>query len=101
MLQHIQSQNKEGVSSCDPKTEGSTTVRFEDLVGNNIVEKLTEECELLFFRMSVEKDTVSVSLAASLFYFPNDKEVWVTSNDISEFLRGAWANVSLIHVYIL
>ncbi|XP_021737611.1 uncharacterized protein LOC110704139 [Chenopodium quinoa] len=46
-------------------------------------------------------DTTSVLLKASMFNFDSDKQIWVTATDVHEFLRGSWANVSLIHAYIM
>jgi hypothetical protein len=46
-------------------------------------------------------DTTTVLLYASTFHYDSDRPIFVTSTDVREFLSGAWANVSLIHVYIM
>ena len=96
------SQNKERVSSCDIRVEESySSYDNMNIDGSNIA-NLSENCELLHIVMTDEKhDAIKVVLKAPLFYFEEDKDVWVTSTDISEFLRGACANISLIHVYVL
>ncbi|XP_021724241.1 uncharacterized protein LOC110691595 isoform X7 [Chenopodium quinoa] len=50
---------------------------------------------------SGDYDTTTIPLKAPLFYQKEDTEIYATSDDVSELLRGAWANISLIHVYIL
>ena len=71
---------------------------------DKIVDTFGEGCELLYWLMNSDDakyDTTSVLLKASMFNFDSDKQIWVTATDVREFLRGSWANVSLIHVYIM
>lgn len=96
------SQNKERVSSCDVRIDESDASYEKMKIDGGNIENLGEACELLHVVMTDEKhDTIKVVLKAPLFYSEEDKDIWVTSTDISEFLKGECANVSLIHVYIL
>uniref|UniRef100_A0A803N632 DUF8039 domain-containing protein n=1 Tax=Chenopodium quinoa TaxID=63459 RepID=A0A803N632_CHEQI len=93
----------EKVDSCGVKSRQSTTKGFA-LLDDSIVGSLSECCEMLYWCMSsdIDKyDTITVSLKAPYFYQNEDKKTFVTATDVSELLRGAWANVSLFHVYIL
>ena len=91
----IASQSKERVGSCNPiNTEESGAGLGKHGAVCMVEDQLTEECALLDVLMTEEEhDTIRVPLKAPLFYFHEDKDVWVTATDISEFLRGACANV--------
>jgi len=95
--------NRERVSSCDPRIEADSGETNQDvLVDGDGGEEVGESCELLRTVMKDEQhDTVMVPLKAPLFYFDSDRDIMVSSLDISEFLERDCANISLIHVYIL
>ncbi|XP_021733675.1 uncharacterized protein LOC110700421 isoform X3 [Chenopodium quinoa] len=96
---------KEKVDSCGPiKSEHSTIKGKGITIPENIVESLGKHCSMLYYCMtsgSGDYDTTIIPLKAPLFYKKEDTQIYVTSDDVSELLRGAWANISLIHVYIL
>ncbi|XP_021843202.1 uncharacterized protein [Spinacia oleracea] len=99
---------KETVDSCGYKSGESSTVKGKggkcSELSEKIVEILGDYCSMLYYYMisgEGDYDTTSISLKAPLFYQDQDKQFFLTSTDVYEFLREAWANVSLIHVYIL
>uniref|UniRef100_A0A803MT75 Ubiquitin-like protease family profile domain-containing protein n=1 Tax=Chenopodium quinoa TaxID=63459 RepID=A0A803MT75_CHEQI len=102
---HRSRQNKEGGDSCGVKSRQSIIKPTKFLpLEDTIVDTFGEGCELLYWLMNSDDakyDTTSVLLKASMFNFDSDKQIWVTATDVHEFLRGSWANVSLIHAYIM
>ncbi|XP_021771111.1 uncharacterized protein LOC110735232 isoform X2 [Chenopodium quinoa] len=98
-------QTKEKVDSCGPINSEHSTIKGKGItIPENIVESLGEQCSMLYYCMTLgsgDYDTTTIPLKAPLFYQKEDTQIYVTSDDISELLRGAWANISLIHVYIL
>uniref|UniRef100_A0A803KUY6 Ubiquitin-like protease family profile domain-containing protein n=1 Tax=Chenopodium quinoa TaxID=63459 RepID=A0A803KUY6_CHEQI len=102
---HRSPQSKEGDDSCGVKSRQSAIKPTKFLpLEDKIVGTFGEVCELLYWLMNSDDakyDKTSVLLKASMFNFDSDKQIWVTATDVREFLRGSWANVSLIHVYIM
>ncbi|XP_021716691.1 uncharacterized protein LOC110684559 [Chenopodium quinoa] len=101
-------QTKEKVDSCGPINSEHSTIKGKGItIPENIVESLGEQsvlCCIIIACMtsgSGDYDTTTIPLKAPLFYQEEDTQIYVTSDDVSELLRGAWANISLIHVYIL
>ncbi|XP_021744979.1 uncharacterized protein LOC110710949 [Chenopodium quinoa] len=101
---HRSRQSKEGDDSCGVKSRQTIKPTKFLPLEDKIVDTFGEGCELLYWLMNSDDakyDTTLVLLKASMFNFDSDKQIWVTATDVREFLRGSWANVSLIHVYIM
>lgn len=78
-------------------------MKGNQFIEDDIVNQLGEQCELLYYRfigLDDNQHTTKIPLEAKSFYLEEDRETWVTKEDVVEFLRGACANVSLLHVYI-
>ncbi|CAO2820935.1 unnamed protein product [Amaranthus hypochondriacus] len=99
------SQSKEQVGSCDPYRSQESGAGLDNQLALFDVGDLdmdTSEIALLKMIMLEENpDTITVPIKAPLLYYQENKDIWVTSNDISEMMNGAWLNVSIFHVYIL
>ena len=96
------SQSREHVSSCGPKSQGSTCADINNFIGEEMSHNLTDECELLCYAIvGGDYQTITVPLKPPNFFLDQLSEIWVTRIDEAEFLRGAWANISLIHVYMM
>ena len=86
------------MSSCDPTYAQSATDAARMVIDSGT----GEQCDLLQTVMDDEDhETVQVNLKASTFCFEEDRPTFVCKTDVTEFLSGDEANVSLIHVYIM
>lgn len=90
------------MSSCDPTYGHSETDAAKGIIDGDNPKAYGEECDLLHTAMADgDHELVEVQLKASPLNFQEDRLTFVTRIDVTEFLSGDEANVSLIHVYIM
>ncbi|XP_056697293.1 uncharacterized protein [Spinacia oleracea] len=81
---------------------GLSASRKSPDIPDTIVDSLSQECEWLrtFVASMPDGDSFEVILDGTSFHYNENGKIQVDKNDISQFLRGAKLNISIIQVFM-
>lgn len=81
---------------------GLSASRKSPDIPDTIVYSLSQECEWLrtFVASMPDGDSFEVILDGTSFHYNENGKIQVDKNDISQFLRGAKLNISIIQVFM-